>query len=67
MKSTMLSDSDDTISMENFYESGRNTDAHHLGTTFGFLATYLATKPGTCIQTGSERMKPRHEKRLWMH
>ena len=60
-----LSDSDDTISMENLLLSQAEVlDAHHAGTTFRFLTAYLATKPGTHILTGSERMKQRPVKAL---
>ena len=60
-----LSDSDDTISMENLLNSKADVlDAHHAGTTFRFLTAYLATQDGTQVLTGSERMQQRPVKAL---
>lgn len=60
-----LSDSDDTISMENLLNSKADLlDAHHAGTTFRFLTAYLATQDGIHILTGSERMQQRPIKAL---
>jgi len=60
-----LSDSDDTISMENLLNGKDDVlDAHHAGTTFRFLTAYLATKDGIQVLTGSERMQQRPVKAL---
>lgn len=60
-----LSDSDDTVTLENLLLSNSDVlDAHHAGTTFRFLTAYLATKNGTQILTGSERMQQRPIKAL---
>ncbi len=62
---TNLSDSDDTVTLERLLNSKSSTlDAHHAGTTFRFLTAFLATKPGSQILTGSERMKQRPIKAL---
>ncbi len=59
------SDSDDTVTMENLLISTSDIlDAHHAGTTFRFLTAYFATKQGTQVLTGSERMQQRPVKAL---
>lgn len=60
-----LSDSDDTVTMENLLNSNSDVlDAHHAGTTFRFLTAYLSTQDGTQVLTGSERMQQRPIKAL---
>ena len=60
-----LSDSDDSISMQQLLNSNEDLlDAHHAGTTFRFLTAYLSTREGSQILTGSERMKQRPVKAL---
>ncbi len=60
-----LSDSDDTVTMENLLNSNSDVlDAHHAGTTFRFLTAYLSTQDGTHVLTGSERMQQRPIKAL---
>ncbi|MFT4534089.1 MAG: 3-phosphoshikimate 1-carboxyvinyltransferase [Saprospiraceae bacterium] len=55
-----LSDSDDTKTLQALLSSDSyELDAHHAGTTFRFLTSYLATRTGENILTGSERMKER--------
>ncbi|NNF34226.1 MAG: 3-phosphoshikimate 1-carboxyvinyltransferase, partial [Saprospiraceae bacterium] len=56
-----LSDSDDSqLLFSLLNQSGLETyDAHHAGTTYRFLCSYLSTRPGTQILTGSSRMKER--------
>jgi len=57
---TNLSDSDDTKTLVNLLASNDDTlDAHHAGTTFRFLTSYLSIKDGTVTLTGSERMQQR--------
>ncbi len=64
------SQSDDTLTMEKLlkkihdHESEKRNDvleldAKNAGTVFRFLTAYLASKPGTFILTGDERMKHR--------
>lgn len=60
-----LSDSDDTKTLQALLSSDdHELDAHHAGTTFRFLTSYLATKEGENILTGSERMQERPIKAL---
>ena len=60
-----LSDSDDTKTLQNLLSSDNHElDAHHAGTTFRFLTSYLATRDGENILTGSERMQERPIKAL---
>jgi len=60
-----LSDSDDTKTLQQLLASDDYTlDAHHAGTTFRFLTSYLAIKEGENILTGSERMQERPIKAL---
>ncbi|MBC7883916.1 MAG: 3-phosphoshikimate 1-carboxyvinyltransferase [Saprospiraceae bacterium] len=60
-----LSDSDDTAFLNHLLNDGVDLfDAHHAGTTYRFLTAYLATKEGTQILTGSERMQQRPVKVL---
>ena len=56
-----LSDSDDSqLLKELLSKNGDNTlDAHHAGTTYRFLCSYLTTQPGEQVLTGSSRMKER--------
>jgi 3-phosphoshikimate 1-carboxyvinyltransferase len=55
-----LSKSKDSQSMQALLEKGEGTlDVGPAGTTFRFLTSYLALKPGTQILTGSERMLKR--------
>lgn len=55
-----LSTSNDTRSMLHLLSSGEEVlDAGAAGTTFRFLAAYLATRPGSQTLTGSQRMKQR--------
>ena len=55
-----LSDSNDTkVMMELLASPSDELDAHDAGTTFRFMTAYLSLKEGTCILTGSERMKQR--------
>ena len=55
-----LSDSDDTRTLQQLLASEEyHLDAHHAGTTYRFLTSYLATKEGEHILTGSERMQER--------
>ncbi len=55
-----LSDSDDTKTLQGLLASDSyELDAHHAGTTFRFLTSYLATKEGENILTGSSRMQER--------
>lgn len=56
-----LSDSDDSQLLHTLLnQDGLETyDAHHAGTTYRFLCSYLATRPGTQVLTGSSRMKER--------
>lgn len=55
-----LSDSDDTKTLQALLASDEyELDAHHAGTTFRFLTSYLATKEGENILTGSSRMQER--------
>ena len=62
---TNLSDSDDTKTLQKLLASEDYTlDAHHAGTTFRFLTSYLATRPGENLLTGSERMQERPIKAL---
>lgn len=54
------SKSDDSTTLKNLLSQSEETyDAHHAGTTFRFLCSYLCLKPGNQILTGSERMKQR--------
>lgn len=60
-----LSDSDDTKTLQSLLSSDNHElDAHHAGTTFRFLTSYLATRQGENILTGSERMQERPIKAL---
>lgn len=60
-----LSDSDDTKTLQTLLNSDEYTlDAHHAGTTFRFLTSYLATREGSNVLTGSERMQERPIKAL---
>jgi len=64
-KITNLSDSDDTKTLQKLLKSGAyELDAHHAGTTFRFLTSYLAVREGENILTGSERMQERPIKAL---
>jgi len=55
-----LSASDDTVTLQKLLASDEETlNAHHAGTTYRFLTSYLATQQGNNILTGSERMKER--------
>ncbi|MDF1697313.1 MAG: 3-phosphoshikimate 1-carboxyvinyltransferase [Saprospiraceae bacterium] len=55
-----LSDSDDTKTLQSLLASDDyQLDAHHAGTTFRFLTSYLAVKDGDNILTGSSRMQER--------
>ncbi len=55
-----LSTSDDTQTLARLLEGDHDTyDAHHAGTTYRFLTSYLATRQGSCVLTGSDRMKQR--------
>ena len=60
-----LSDSDDTRTLQSLLNSDTcELDAHHAGTTFRFLTSYLAIKDGEQVLTGSSRMKERPIKAL---
>lgn len=60
-----LSDSDDTRTLERLLHSDEyELDAHHAGTTFRFLTSYLASREGTNLLTGSQRMQERPIKAL---
>ncbi len=60
-----LSDSDDTNTLQKLLDSeDYELDAHHAGTTFRFLTSYLAVGKGENILTGSERMQERPIKAL---
>ena len=60
-----LSDSDDTRTLQSLLTSDSfELDAHHAGTTFRFLTSYLAIKEGEQVLTGSSRMKERPIKAL---
>jgi 3-phosphoshikimate 1-carboxyvinyltransferase len=55
-----LSDSDDTKTLVKLLASDEyELDAHHAGTTFRFLTSYLSTRDGKNLLTGSERMQER--------
>ena len=55
-----LSTSKDTQLMQQLLDSRSDVlDAGAAGTTFRFLTAYLATRPGSHILTGTERMKQR--------
>ena len=55
-----LSNCDDTITLNRLLSNEENVfDAHHAGTTFRFLTSYLAIRPGQQELTGSDRMKQR--------
>lgn len=55
-----LSDSDDTKTLDHLLLSEEDVlDAHHAGTTFRFLTSYLATHDGAQTLTGSARMQER--------
>ncbi len=58
---TNLSDSDDSQLLKSLLtqDSTLEYDAHHAGTTYRFLCSYLTTRPGNQILTGSSRMKER--------
>ena len=59
-KITNLSDSDDTKTLQKLLASeDYELDAHHAGTTFRFLTSYLAVSEGENILTGSDRMQER--------
>lgn len=61
-----LSNSDDTIALQNALASQEGTvDIHHAGTAMRFLTAYFASKEGKeVILTGSERMQERPVKLL---
>lgn len=60
-----LSDSDDTQTLQKLLSTEDYIlDAHHAGTTFRFLTSYLASKKGENILTGSDRMQERPIKAL---
>jgi 3-phosphoshikimate 1-carboxyvinyltransferase len=63
---TNLSDSDDSQLLHNLLTDPSRVvyDAHHAGTTYRFLCSYLAVKPGMQVLTGSSRMKERPVKAL---
>jgi 3-phosphoshikimate 1-carboxyvinyltransferase len=64
-KITNLSDSDDTKTLQKLLASkDHELDAHHAGTTFRFLTSFLAIKDGENVLTGSERMQERPIKAL---
>lgn len=56
-----LSTSDDTTTLAQLCNQKDDNvfDCHHAGTTFRFMAAYLAVQDGVQILTGSERMKQR--------
>lgn len=55
-----LSDSDDTKTLARLLASDKyELNTHHAGTTFRFLSSYLSTKEGENLLTGSERMQER--------
>jgi 3-phosphoshikimate 1-carboxyvinyltransferase len=55
-----LSEADDTKILNSLLNSDASTfNAGHAGTSFRFLTSYLCTRKGTQILTGSERMKQR--------
>ena len=57
---TNLSTSDDTKTLQELLSSDKEElDAHHAGTTFRFLTSYLAFANRKVILTGSQRMKER--------
>lgn len=54
------STSDDSETLKMLLNSEESTlDAHHAGTTFRFLTSYLCLQEGYQVLTGSERMKQR--------
>lgn len=54
------STSDDSVTLQSLLASQEETlDAHHAGTTFRFMTSYLCLQDGYQILTGSERMKQR--------
>lgn len=62
-----LADSDDTQTLMQLLENqngGQPLDAHHAGTTYRFMTSYLATQEGEQVLTGSSRMKERPIKAL---
>jgi len=60
-----LSDSDDTKTLQNLLVSDAyELDAHHAGTTFRFLTSFLAVREGKNVLTGSDRMQERPIKAL---
>ncbi len=60
-----LSQSDDTTRLSALLDSSDTTlDTHHAGTTYRFLAAYLAIQQGEHILTGSAQMKKRPVKPL---
>lgn len=60
-----LSDSDDTKTLQSLLASDAyELDAHHAGTTFRFLTSYLAVKGQEKLLTGSQRMQERPIKAL---
>lgn len=62
---TNLSDSDDTKTLQRLLNSDSyELDAHHAGTTFRFLTSYLGVRDGENILTGSDRMQERPIKAL---
>jgi 3-phosphoshikimate 1-carboxyvinyltransferase len=64
-KISNLSDSDDTQTLQKLLVSeDYELDAHHAGTTFRFLTSFLAAKNGENVLTGSERMQERPIKAL---
>ena len=56
-----LSDSDDSQLLKSLLAQDPSEvyDAHHAGTTYRFLCSYLATRAGEQVLTGSSRMKER--------
>jgi len=60
-----LSDSDDTKTLLELLSSDASElDAHHAGTTFRFMTSYLASREGEQVLTGSQRMQERPIKAL---
>lgn len=54
------STSDDSVTLKKLLEQkGGELDAHHAGTTFRFMCSYLSLQEGEQILTGSERMQQR--------
>ncbi len=54
------STSDDSVTLEKLLgQSEGELDAHHAGTTFRFMTSYLTLQEGEQVLTGSERMQQR--------